>query len=130
DGNTRHYGYRYGLAGRYRPGEKSGNGRKTTGPAAISAPSGAQASRIAVTPWPPAAQMEIRPRTGLPVSFFFSASCLASWATMRPPVAANGWPAASDEPLTFSLDRSIEPSGASRPRRPLQYSGDSQAASV
>jgi Voltage-dependent anion channel len=49
-----------------------------------------QASRIAATPWPPAAQMEIRPRTGLPVSAFFSASCLASWATIRPPVAANG----------------------------------------
>ena len=31
---------------------------------------------------------------------------------MRVPVAANGWPAASDEPLTLSLSRSIEPSGA------------------
>ena len=50
-----------------------------------------QASRIAVTPWPPAAQIEIRPRTGFrPVSAFFCASCLASCATMRPPVAANG----------------------------------------
>ena len=68
-----------------------------------------QASRMAATPCPPAAQIEIRPRTGLPVSFFFSASCLASCATIRPPVAANGWPAASDEPLTLSLDRSMRP---------------------
>lgn len=48
------------------------------------------ASRIAVTPCPPAAQTEIRPRTGCPVSAFFSASCLAICARMRPPVAANG----------------------------------------
>ena len=31
----------------------------------------AQASRIAATPCPPAAQMEMSPRTGLPVSAFF-----------------------------------------------------------
>ena len=36
---------------------------------------------------------------------------------MRPPVAANGWPAASEPPLTLSLPRSIAPSGSSRPRR-------------
>src|SRR5690606_9752321 len=89
-----------------------------------------QASRIAVTPCPPAAQMEIRPRTGLPVSCFFSCSILASEATIRAPVAANGWPAASDEPLTLSLLRSIEPSGASSPSLPLQYSSDSNAWSV
>ncbi len=35
---------------------------------------------------------------------------------MRPPVAANGWPAASEPPLTLSCSRSIEPSGSSRPR--------------
>ena len=101
-------------------------------PRAVTPPSKrlAQASRIAATPWPPAAQIEIRPRTGCPVSAFFSASCLASCATIRPPVAANGWPAASDEPLTLSLDRSIEPSAASRPSRSLQYSSDSHACSV
>ena len=42
---------------------------------------------------------------------------------MRPPVAANGWPAASEEPLTLSLARSIEPSGSSRPRHCLQNAG-------
>ena len=40
-------------------------------------------------------------------------------ATIRPPVAANGWPAASEPPLTLSLSRSIAPSGASRPSRSL-----------
>src|SRR5271169_2560338 len=89
-----------------------------------------QASKIAVTPCPPAAQIEISPRTDPPASFFFSASCLASCATMRPPVAANGCPAAIDEPFTLSLDRSIEPSAASSPSRSLQYSSDSHAASV
>ena len=49
---------------------------------------------------------------------------------IRPPVAANGWPAASEEPLTFSLERSIAPSGASRPRRSLQKTGSSHAFSV
>ena len=74
-------------------------------------PKGGQDSRMATTPWPPAAQMEIRPRLPGPAS----CSIFASWATIRPPVAANGCPAASDEPLTLSFDRSIEPSGASRP---------------
>src|SRR6476619_8382286 len=85
-----------------------------------------QRSRMATTPWPPAAQVEIRPRPLPP----FSASSLASTLTIRPPVAANGWPAASEEPLTFSLARSIEPSGASRPRRSLQNTGSSHAFSV
>src|SRR5690554_3277687 len=42
-------------------------------------------SKIAVMPWPPAAQIEIRP---LPLPF--SSRSLASVATIRPPVAANG----------------------------------------
>src|SRR5947209_2112350 len=84
---------------------------------------GGQDSRIATTPWPPAAQMEISPRLPGPAS----CSCLASEATIRPPVAANGCPAASDEPLTFSFDRSIDPSGASRPSLSLQYAESSQA---
>lgn len=40
-----------------------------------------QASRIAATPWPPAAQIETRARTGLPAPFcsaFRCASCLAA----------------------------------------------------
>ena len=41
-----------------------------------------------------------------------SASCLASVATMRAPVAANGWPSATLEPLGLIFARSIEPSGA------------------
>ena len=60
-------------------------------------------------------------------------SARAAWrarCTIRPPVAANGWPAASEEPLTLSLARSIEPSGASRPSRSLQKIGSSQALSV
>src|SRR4051794_39850226 len=85
--------------------------------------SGGQDSRIATTPWPPAAQMEINPRFPGPAS----CSILASEATIRPPVAANGCPAASEEPLTLSLDRSIAPSGASRPSFPLQNAGSSQA---
>ena len=82
---------------------------------------------MAVTPWPPAAQIEINPRTGPEVCAFFSASCLANWATILAPVAANGWPVASDEPLTFNLLRSIDPSAESSPNRPVQYSSDSQA---
>ena len=70
--------------------------------------------------------MEIRPRLPGPAS----CSVFASWATIRPPVAANGCPAASDEPLTFSFERSIEPSAASRPSLPLQYASSSQAFSV
>ena len=79
---------------------------------------------MATTPWPPAAQMETRPRLPGPAW----CSCLASEATMRPPVAANGWPAASDEPLTLSFDRSMAPSGASRPSRSLQNAGAYQSS--
>ena len=39
-----------------------------------------------MTPWPPAAQMEMRPRAPEP----FSCNIFARDATMRPPVAANG----------------------------------------
>lgn len=45
----------------------------------------AQRSTIAVTPMPPAVQIEIRPRPEP-----FSSSSFASVATMRAPVAANG----------------------------------------
>src|SRR6185503_12698593 len=55
-------------------------------------------SSTATTPWPPAAQMLITPRP-LPSS----CSCLARPATMRPPVAAKGWAAASEPPFTFSF---------------------------
>jgi len=71
-----------------------------------------QRSRIATTPWPPAAQTEMSARPEP-----FSASSLAAVATMRPPVAANGWPAASEEPLTLSRARSMEPSAAPSPSR-------------
>ena len=54
-----------------------------------------------MTPWPPAAQMEMTPRPVFPLEL---ASSLASTGTMRPPVAANGWPAASEEPVTFSFE--------------------------
>ncbi|MNC69438.1 hypothetical protein D3C75_1201230 [compost metagenome] len=80
---------------------------------------------MAVTPCPPAAQIEISPRP-LPAA----SSNFARLATMRPPVAANGCPAASELPLTLSLLRSIEPSAVSSPRRVLQYSGSSQAFKV
>ena len=53
---------------------------------------------IAVTPRPPAAQIEISPRPAPR-----SASIFASPATIRPPVAPNGWPAPSEPPWTFSL---------------------------
>ena len=43
------------------------------------------ASKMATTPWPPAAQIEISPRPEP-----FSASSFASVATIRPPVAAKG----------------------------------------
>ncbi len=59
-----------------------------------------------------------------------SCSCLARPATIRPPVAANGWAAASEPPLTLSFARSIEPSGLSRPSFSLQKAGSSQAFSV
>ena len=100
--------------------------RRKRGAFGAESAAGGQDSRMATTPWPPAAQMEIRPRLPGPAS----CSILASWATIRPPVAANGCPAASDEPLTLSFDRSIEPSGASRPSLPLQNAGSSQAFSV
>ena len=54
----------------------------------------------------------------------------ASAATIRPPVAPNGWPAPSEPPWTLSLSRSIAPSGASSPSLSVQYVGSSQAASV
>ena len=57
---------------------------------------------------PPAAQIEIRPRPEPR-----SASCLASVATMRAPVAAKGWPSATLEPLGFSL-RAVDGSQALR----------------
>src|SRR5690606_39546853 len=69
------------------------------------------ASRIAVTACPPAAHTEISPRLPGPRA----ASSLASVATIRPPVAANGCPAANEEPCTLSLSRSIAPSGPSSP---------------
>ena len=49
---------------------------------------------------------------------------------IRPPVAANGCAAASDEPMTLSKSWSIEPSGASRPSRSLQKTGSSHDFSV
>src|SRR5690606_26410250 len=82
-------------------------------------------SKMAVTPCPPAAQIEIRPRPEPR-----SASALASVPTIRPPVAANGCPAASDPPLTFSLLRSMLPSGSSRPSFSLAKPGSSHALSV
>ena len=47
-----------------------------------------------------------------------------------PPVAANGCPAASEEPLTFSLARSMLPKAPSRPRRVRPNSSSSHAARV
>src|SRR6476619_8574262 len=55
-----------------------------------------QRSRIATTPMPPAVQIDTRQRPPPRC-----ASSLAAVATMRAPVAANGWPVASDE--TFGL---------------------------
>ncbi len=66
-----------------------------------------QRSTIATTPWPPAAQTEISARPEP-----FSASILAAVARMRPPVAANGWPAASDRAVDVQLvavDRAQRP---------------------
>ena len=63
---------------------------------------------MAVTPIPPAVHTEISPRLAL-ASF---ASSLARLATMRVPVAANGWPIATLPPFTLSLARSMLPSGA------------------
>jgi hypothetical protein len=39
---------------------------------------------------------------------------------MRAPVAANGWPVASDDPLGLIFCGSIRPSGASSPSRVRQ----------
>src|ERR1041384_2031226 len=80
---------------------------------------------VGLPPLPPAAQMEMSARPAAR-----SASCLAAVMTMRAPVAANGWPSATLEPFGLSFARSIEPSGASRPRRLRQYSADSQALRV
>ena len=80
---------------------------------------------MATTPWPPAAQIEIKPRPDP-----FSASSFAIVPTMRPPVAANGCPAASEEPLTLRRLRSIGPSGFDNPSRSFEYFGSSQALSV
>ncbi len=89
----------------------------------------AQRSRIATTPWPPAAQIEISPRA-VPAGLSSCASIFASPATMRPPVAANGWPVASELPFTFSFVRSIAPSGPGKPSCVRQYSSSCHAASV
>ena len=70
--------------------------------------------------------MEMSPRLPGP----FSWSIFARVATMRPPVAAKGWPAASEEPLTLSRDRSMAPRGFSRPSRSVQNASSSQALSV
>src|SRR5260221_690075 len=83
-------------------------------------------STMAVTPMPPAVHTEISPRrarASLARSF-------ASAARMRPPVAAKGWPRATLPPLTLILAGSMAPSGARRPSRSRQNSGDSQAFSV
>src|SRR5256885_15265499 len=69
-------------------------------------------SRIAATPIPPAVQIEISPRPEPR-----SASCFASPATMRAPVAPNGWPTATLPPFGFILPRLIEPKGCVRLRR-------------
>src|SRR5690606_30341128 len=87
-------------------------------------------SRVAAAPRPPAAHTEMRARAGRPVSAFFWASIFAVEARMRPPVAAKGWPAASEEPSTLSLLRSTEPKAPSRPRRSRQKVSSSQAASA
>ncbi len=78
---------------------------------------------MAVTPIPPAVHTEIRPRFAL-LSF---ESSFARLATMRVPVAANGWPTAMLPPFTFSFDRSMLPSGPGRPSTSRQYSGVSHA---
>ena len=80
---------------------------------------------MAATPMPPAVHTEISARP-LP----FSLSSLAAVATMRAPVAAKGWPTASELPTTLSFSRSMLPSGASRPSFSLQKVGSSQAFRV
>ena len=64
------------------------------------------ASRMAVTPMPPAVQTETSPRPP-PLSF----RSFAIVEMTRAPVAANGWPIAILPPFTFSFVRSIGPSG-------------------
>ena len=59
-----------------------------------------------------------------------SCSAFASEATIRPPVAANGCPAASEPPLTLSFARSIAPSGSSRPSFSRANTGSRHAFSV
>src|SRR5829696_8249587 len=114
---------------RLRQAELSGHGREARGVddcrVAVAHALPPALSSVATTPCPAAAQMLITP-----LPFSFSCSCLASAATIRPPVAAKGWPAASEPPLTLSFWRSIEPNGPSRPSRSLQNSESSQAFSV
>ena len=86
---------------------------------------GHQRSRIATTPMPPAVQIDTRQRPPPRCC-----SSLAAVATMRAPVAANGCPVASDEPLMLIFAGSMRPSGASSPSRVLQYSSLSHARSV
>src|SRR5205814_1513060 len=96
-----------------------------SGPAMIQTGGWCQRSRIAATPIPPAVQIEMSPRPEPR-----SASCFASPATMRAPVAPNGWPTATLPPFGFILPRLIEPRGCVRLSRVRQYSSDSQAFSV
>ena len=74
-------------------------------------------SSTAVTPWPPAAQTEIRPRApGSAPSR--AARSLARVATMRAPVAAKGWPVASDGSSDVeAFPRSTRRRGRASPRR-------------
>ena len=81
---------------------------------------------MAVTPIPPAAHTEIRPRFAL-VS---PARILASVPRTRAPVAANGCPMATLPPFTLSLPTSMLPSGSGNPSTSRQYSGDCHALSV
>src|SRR5688572_20628937 len=83
------------------------------------------ASRIAVTPMPPAVHTEIKPRPRPR-----SRRSFASVARIRVPVAAKGWPTATLPPLLLSLPRSIDPMARSRPSRSRQNFSDSQAFSV
>src|SRR6266550_6427987 len=95
-----------------------------SGPAMLQT-GGCQRSRMAATPIPPAVQIEISPRPEPR-----SASCFASPATMRAPVAPNGWPTATLPPFGFILPRLIAPKGCARLSRVRQYCSDSQAFSV
>src|SRR5699024_5593316 len=78
------------------------------------------ASTIAVSPWPPAAQIE--------TSDLFLPGvlrCLAVVAMMRPPVAAKGWPAARLDPSGLSLSRSMRPWAASTATSSIRRTSDS-----